>query len=421
MTIRDPDRHAPTLRRALLGGLSVLLVAGPPARAQGAAEGETGRLLAHAVDLQRQGRLEEAVGEYRRLLARVPESPEARSNLAAALAGLGRLEEAVTEYREALARGGTNPAIRFNLGLAYYKTFRFAEAASELARVVDEEPAHRAARVLLADCRLRAGDAKAAIELLEPLEARGADDKAVAYLLGLAYLREGSELRGRLLLDRILRHGDSAEAHVLMGTARQMAAEYVEARRELERAIALNPDLPGVHALLGRVLMAVGEQAGAAEAFRAELARNPADFPANLHLGVLLRQDLRNDEAMQCFRRALAAKPGAVEVRYQVGALQLAMGDAAGALATLRAVVEEEPSFVEAHVSLATVYYRLRRKADGDRHRRIAQDLSREIQSREPGARPGLGPAYRGETTPPGPAGSPDRAPGEPEAPPLTP
>ena len=39
-------------------------------------------------------------------------------------------------------------------------------------------------------------------------------------------------------------------------------------------------------------------------------------------------------------------------------------------------------------VSLATVYYRLKRKEDGDRERAIVLKLNAEKQAREPGSRP---------------------------------
>jgi hypothetical protein len=40
---------------------------------------------------------------------------------------------------------------------------------------------------------------------------------------------------------------------------------------------------------------------------------------------------------------------------------------------------------VEAHVTLATVYYRLKRKADGDRERAIIQKLNAAAQEKQPG------------------------------------
>jgi hypothetical protein len=52
----------------------------------------------------------------------------------------------------------------------------------------------------------------------------------------------------------------------------------------------------------------------------------------------------------------------------------------------LEGIVKESPNFTEAHVTLATVYYRLKRKADGDRERAIVQKLNDEAQEKQPGA-----------------------------------
>jgi len=48
-------------------------------------------------------------------------------------------------------------------------------------------------------------------------------------------------------MDRILRNGDSAEAHLMLGTANIQAADFAGARDELAKALALNPNLPGAH------------------------------------------------------------------------------------------------------------------------------------------------------------------------------
>jgi hypothetical protein len=47
------------------------------------------------------------------------------------------------------------------------------------------------------------------------------------------------------------------------------------------------------------------------------------------------------------------------------------------------------------------VYYRLKRKPEGDRERAIVLELNREKQAQEPGAKDGLGPAYKGEAPAP--------------------
>jgi tetratricopeptide (TPR) repeat protein len=332
---------------------------------------------------------------------------EARSNLGAALARQGRTQEAIEQYREALAIDPARTPVRLNLGLALYKADRVAEAATELQAVVSAAPDQANAVVLLADCRLRMGEEKKTIAALEALPKPAAEDRAVSYLLGLALIRDGQAEKGQLVIDRILRDGDSAEARVLLGASRMAAGEYTAAASDFAAAARQRPDLPGVHAYLGRAKMATGDAAGAIAAFRQELQANPTDFDSNLLLGFLLKQERDSAPAMEHFRRALSLRPGAPEVRYQIGALQLALGQVEDALRTLEALVADEPRFLEAHVSLALAYYRLKRREDGDRERALVAQLTRELQAREPGAREGVGEVYRGEGLPTAPRDAP--------------
>ena len=56
------------------------------------------------------------------------------------------------------------------------------------------------------------------------------------------------------------------------------------------------------------------------------------------------------------------------------------------ALDELEEIVSESPKFLEAHVSLSTLYYRLKRKEDGNRERQIVEKLTTERQAKEPAA-----------------------------------
>jgi len=134
-------------------------------------------------------------------------------------------------------------------------------------------------------------------------------------------------------------------------------------------------------------LLSTGDVAAAAAAFCKELESNPNDFVSNLQLGALLKQDQRYDEAKIVFERALRIRPGDPGVRYQMATLDLVNGNIDQACTTLEELIKESPHFVEAHVSLATVYYRLKRKADGDRERVTVLKLNAESQANQPGAR----------------------------------
>jgi tetratricopeptide (TPR) repeat protein len=347
-------------------------------------------IAAHAALLQQQGRLEEAAAEYRRFLELAPKSWEARSNLGVLCAQLGQFDKAVEEYRQALALqpaalAGQPPslAVRYNLALALYKAARIGDAAVELEALLKTRPDHPTAPLLLADCRLQLGEWKRVIALLDPLLERDPDNQAILYMIGTALMRDRQHERGQRVLDRILRRGDSAEAHLVLAIASREAKDDIAAEKELRKALELNPELPTANANLGEVLVKMGDAPGAAEALRRELAINPNHFDAHLLLALLLRQDSKNEESLQHVQKALALRPGDPGALYQLALLHMANLDYEAARRVLEPLVKQELSFTEAHVSLAMVYYRLGRREDGNREQATVLRLKAEEKARE--------------------------------------
>lgn len=344
---------------------------------------ETDTLLAQALELHKAGDLLGAVLKYQLVLESEPERADVRSNLAVAYAALGRFSEAIDEYRTAI-RTRDDPAIRLNLGIALYKSGQIEEAIPELQRVLQADDANRQAALLLGDSLLQAGRDKEVIDLLTPRADAFADDLGYAYVLGTALVRTGEINQGQVLIDRIFREGESAEGHLLMGLAHLNQRNYPEALKELTRAVELNPDLPTVRALYGRALLNMGDREAAIREFRRELERDPNHFEANVQLGNLYRMDQRHDQALVYLGRAADVRPEDVGVKHGLAAAHLGRGDAERARELLEAVVTEAPDFVEAHALLATAYYRLKRREDGDRQRQIVQRLNAANQARQP-------------------------------------
>jgi tetratricopeptide (TPR) repeat protein len=358
----------------------------PAAAVQAPSASATPAGFARAYALQQSGDLAAAAEAYEVFLAQYPDNVEARSNLGVVLARLGRTDQAIEAYREALRRSPSQQAIRLNLGLALYKAARYADAAAEFAAVVSAQPLNLQARYLAADCQLRLGNHDAVIASLEPLAASRADDRVLAYLLGMAYLRNKQTDKGQVWIDRILSNGTSAEAHLMLGMAKRAVQDLAGALADLERAVALNPELPGVHALYGQLLLSTGNRDRARTELEAELARNPSDFDANLVLGMLAKEDQDFEKSRQFLARALAVRPGHLGARFQQAAIQVSLGETEAARASLEGIVKEAPTFVEARVSLATVYYRLKLRDLGDRERAVVDELNREAQAKQPGA-----------------------------------
>jgi len=276
-------------------------------------------------------------------------------------------------------------AVDLNLALAYYKIGQVQEASVIFEKVHKAAPAELQPVLLLADCWLSLGKNKKVVELLTPIAEQRPDDLAIAYVLGTALVRDNQVDRGQVVINRILRNGDSAEARLLLGTTKLNVRDYAGALEDLKKAVELNPQLPDVYSFCGQAMLATGDAAGAADAFRKALEANPNDFSSNLQLAVVLKQDQNFEDAVKYLRRALQVRPGDLGVRYQLASIDLSQGKVDVSRAELESILKEAPNFTEAHVTLATVYYRLKRKADGDRERAIVQKLNAEIQAKQPG------------------------------------
>jgi tetratricopeptide (TPR) repeat protein len=336
-------------------------------------------LMKEAVTAQQAGNFEQAIHNYHLLLERYPQIAEIHSNLGAALAGEGRYADAIAEYQRAL-KIKLDPQVRLNLGLAYYKTGQLPLAVETLEKV----PRNEQTLTVLADCHLRLGQNKQVIELLTPTQRTDPENAAFNYLLGTALVRDGQIAQGQVIIDKILKNGDSAEARLLMGTTKFMVNDFAGALKDFARAVELNPNLPDVYSYYGLAMLSTGDQAGAKKAFERELRSDPNNFDANLRMGVLLRQDEENEAALKFFQHALEIRPGDFGVRYQIATVELTKGQLEQAQRDLEMLVKEAPRFTEAHVSLATIYFRQKKKAEGERERAIVAKLNAEKQANSP-------------------------------------
>src|SRR5262249_7456486 len=154
--------------------------------------------------------------------------------------------------------------------------------------------------------------------VLEPVAKDNPGDAALNYLLGTALIREGRVADGEALADRILRRGDSPEAHLILGSALLRGARFPDAIAEFERALALNPQLPMANPLMGEAKNETGDREGAMRAYRAELAIDPNNYDANFQLGVLLKEDRLTAEALPYFQKAARLRPDGVAAPYQI-------------------------------------------------------------------------------------------------------
>ena len=362
--------------------LSLLLLSATLAAAQ---QSEPERLFNSAVSAQQRGDYTSAIHDYEKLLQMRPNMGEVRANLGAALVHAGRLDEGITQYRLALASVAEKDQVRMNLALAYYKKGDLADAIHEFDELRKVRPRDPQLAILLGDSEVRMGQANEAVTMLAPLEAENDANPDFEYVLGTALIQAGKRREGVARLDKTAQATQSADAYLLAGSTLLDLNDNEHARSDLEAALRLNPKLPRVYTLTGMARDKNGDAAAAEPAFREALKLNPGDFEANLYLGAILYKRRAVDEAKPYLDRALELNPSSSMARYELAMWKSTAGQYESAAKELEAIVKSDPDWLEPHVQLATVYYRLHRADDGARERAIVDRLTAQQQSRGPG------------------------------------
>jgi tetratricopeptide (TPR) repeat protein len=344
------------------------------------------RLLSNAIEAQQRGDLSTAIREYQALLKLKPGMVEVRVNLGAALADSGRFEDAIAQYRLALPEVRDKDPIRLNLGLAYYKKGDLAEATREFEELHKVRPEDAKIAILLGDSEVRSGRGAEAVAMLSPMETANAANPDFEYVLGTALLQAGKRREGAQKLSQLAEQTQSADAYLLAGSTFLDLNDFEHARTNLEAALRLKPDLPHIYTLTGMARDQTGDQTAAEPAFREALGQDANDFNANLYLGSILYKRRSMEEAKQHLDRALQLNPTSAMARYEVAMWNSTSGHYEEAAKRLEDVTRTDPNWLEPHIELATVYYRLHRPQDGAKERQIVTRLTAQQQSKGPAA-----------------------------------
>ena len=143
------------------------------------------------VVLMRAGRFEEAVASFRRSVDLQPNTPGPHDNLGVALMQAGRLDDAVASFQRAVALQPDSPKALNNLGTALMATGRFSGALVPLQRAVDLQPNNPGALNGLGQALMKSGRPMDAVASLQHAVDLKPDDAEGRYNLAQALAAVG--------------------------------------------------------------------------------------------------------------------------------------------------------------------------------------------------------------------------------------
>jgi tetratricopeptide (TPR) repeat protein len=337
-------------------------------------------LFQQAVTPQERGDDAAAVNYYQELLRLRPDAIAVRVNLGVTLAHEKKFEEAIEQYRLILAHDPANRIARVNMVVAYRDAGDDAQATVELEKMHQANAADDEVSMLLADTYSHSGRNADAIPVLLNLEARHPEDSDLLETLGNALVHQGRLEEGAVRLERSAENNANAADYVVAGQARFALGQYDIARRDADAAQRLNENQPGLATLRGMILQVTSDYEGAESSLSKAVAQDQTDFNANLYLGGVFyfKRDLI--KAKQYLSQALALQPGSPQARYELALVKRAEGDLNGAVKDLVLVVQAAPEWLQPHVELAALYYRLHDMDDGAKERALVDRIIADQQ-----------------------------------------
>lgn len=299
------------------------------------------------MEAQQQGRLTDAIAEFKTVTELAPALPAAFVGLGDAYLRSGDYQAAIAPLQHALELNPDLPGAHQMLGYSLLSAGYAAEAIPHLEKVQ--------ALDALGIAQLKTGRLPEAIANLRQALANNPDNPDLLYYLGRA-----TGLLSRQTFETLhAAHPDSARAHQVLAETYAVLRNVPGAEKEYREAIHLKPDIPGLHLELGELYAADNRWENAAGEFLAESRLQPGDAEAAFRLGNALLQQGKVKEARPALNRAKRLNPDMPETLYALGKAASLDGDKVEAGKAWRRVIEmekESPLAGQAHFALATLY-----------------------------------------------------------------
>jgi tetratricopeptide (TPR) repeat protein len=239
--------------------------------------------------LEQLNRLEEARANLERAVALKPHSCEAHYNLANVMRRQGEREQAVARYECALAINPDFAEAHSNLGVVLSDAGEFEQAVARYERALAIMPDFAEAHFNLANALREQDKLDDAVAHYERALAITPDFAAAHCNLGVALKQQGKLAPAVARFEHaVLVRADYADPHSNLAAVWLELGQLTEARRAAERAIELEPKVPGHYYTLSQIGgFAAGDPwLAAMEELARELPSLPAGDRVKLHFAL---------------------------------------------------------------------------------------------------------------------------------------
>jgi len=336
-------------------------------------------LLARAIELEKSKDYGGAEGLYKKALLTSPDDPEILKRLGLVCQQQGKHDESIEVFRKILKRAPVYPGANAFLAISYYALNKFDKAIESSQQELTGNPKDKQARYYLSLALSASGRLFEAIQHLETLQNDDPKNLAVIYQLVVDYkaaAQQASQRLARMAPDSEFSHAIRAE--VLADSER-----FDEAVAEFNEVLRRKPDFPGIHLALGQLHWRRKDLEKSQEELRLALAEDPNQPLANYYLADILVTDKEFLRAIPHLEITLSIYPELTRAYWLLGKCLAGSGREEQAIDVFKKALAQDPNYKEVHFQLHELYGRLGDKTASQRHFQIFEQLIRESQNQD--------------------------------------
>jgi tetratricopeptide (TPR) repeat protein len=179
------------------------------------------------------------------------------------------------------------------------------------------------------------------------------------------------------------RFGNLPEFQYKRALAYYGVTNFSDAIATLEKLLQMNPRRQDqIYFMLGNSYLVTGQLSKAEDAYRKAIEMNPKDPAYYQEFATLLRREGPEhlDEAVTELKRALQFDPSDASLLLQLALCYEAKKDLNSAVGPAEEATRLKPEVLPAHVALARIYFRLGKRAEGQREKKTIAELEEKQQ-----------------------------------------
>jgi tetratricopeptide (TPR) repeat protein len=293
----------------MLAIFASLLLASSGADAQSAAANQDlDRDFQAAVASYDAGHFSEAAARLEKLLPSVPESFEVHELLGLVYSAESQDARANEHLEKAVRLNPNSPPARTNLAANLVRLGKIGPAEEQFHKAVELEPENFDANHNLGEAYVRSGKIADAAPFLEKAQRLDPSSYDNGYDLSLAYLLTGRLREGRQLVHDLLQRKNTAELHNLLAEIEEKDGNFVPAANEFEIAAHMDPSESNLFDWASELLVHRTLEPSI-EIFHQAIERYPQSSRLAIGLGMALYSLGKYDDAVTSLLRAADLNP----------------------------------------------------------------------------------------------------------------